>query len=295
MSKIDESITKLKALAARKQAEAKVKPQQKAKQLSLELWPEAVRGVPNAVLRGALFRVSNVREYHKERVLIASTSEHEIRYKGETLNQTDLDLWETLLHLARLQPLGTQVEFTAHALLKELGRSTGKSQHEQFKDEVARLASGLVEITWVKEKKTFGGTLVSSYFRDEETGRYVIKFNTDMHNLYGMGSTYIDWEQRKALGRNNLAKWLHGNYASNATILDYKVETIRSLSGSGSPLKEFRRMLKTALDQLIEIGAIKSWSIDAKPDLVRVDKVPSKAQRKHLASSAKSYPQNRAI
>lgn len=294
MSKIDESLTKLKALAARKQAEAKVKPQQKAKQLSLELWPEAVRGVPNAVLRGALFRVAKERDTYKTRTLIASTSEHEIRYKGETLNQTDLDLWETLLHLARLQPLGTQVEFTAHSLLKELGRGTGKSQHEQLKDELMRLITGGVEITWVKEKKAFGGALVSSYFRDELTGRYVVKFNTDMTNLYSMGSTYIDWEQRKALGKNNLAKWLHGNYASNAVILDYKVETIRELSGSGSPLKEFRRKLKAALDQLVEIGAVRSWSIDAKTDLVRVDKVPSKTQRKHLAN-AKSYPQNRAI
>jgi TrfA protein len=294
MAKIDDSIAKIKALAVRKQAEGKAKPPPKAKQLSLELWPEAVRGVPNAVLRGALFRVAKERDFHKERVLIATTTEHEIRYKGETLNQTDLDLWETLLHLARLQPLGTQVEFTAHSLLKELGRGTGKSQHEQFKDEIARLAGGMVEITWIKEKKAFGGTLVSSYFRDNETGRYVVKFNTDMHNLYGMGSTYIDWEQRKALGKNNLAKWLHGNYASNATILDYKVETIRNLSGSTSALNRFRQTLKAALDQLVEIGAIKSWSIDAKTDLVRVDKVPSKAQRKHLAN-AKSYPQNRAI
>jgi putative NADH-flavin reductase len=108
-----------------------------------------------------------------------------------------------------------------------------------------------------------------------------------MTNLYSMGSTYIDWEQRKALGRNNLAKWLHGNYASNVIVLDYKVKTIHSLSGSGSPLKEFRRMLKAALNQLIEVGAIRSWSIDADTDLVRVDKVPSKAQRKHLANAKK--------
>lgn len=282
------------AKARTKAVAAKATSSAKAKQLSLELWPEAVRGVPNAVLRGALFRVAKEREYHKERTLIASTSEHDIRFMGTTFNQTDLDLWETLLHLARLQPLGTEVEFTAHSLLKELGRGTGKSQHEQLKEELMRLIGGVVEITWVKEKKAFGGALVSSYFRDDETGRYVVKFNNDMTKLYGMGSTYIDWEQRKALGKNNLAKWLHGNYASNVTILDYKVETIRVLSGSGSSLKEFRRKLKAALDVLVDIGAIRSWSIDPKTDLVRVDKVPSRAQRKHLAN-AKSYPQNRAI
>ncbi len=274
-------------LARAKAVAAKAKPPAKAKQLSLELWPEAVRGVPNAGLRGALFRVAKERDFHRELTLIATTSEHEIRYRGESLNQTDLDLWETLLHLARLQPLDTQVEFTAHALLQVLGRSTAGTQHELLKEQLARLIGGVVEITWVKEKKAFAGALVSSYFRDNETGRYVIKFNTDMHNLYAMGSTYIDWEQRKALGKNNLAKWLHGNYASNVTILDYKVETIRNLSGSTSELRRFRQTLRAALDELVVIGAIRSWSMDPKTDLVRVDKVPSKAQRKHLANAKK--------
>lgn len=287
MTKYSDSLAKIKELAARKLAEGKAKPPPKAKQLSLELWPEAVRGVPNAVLRGALFRVAKEREYHKERTLIASTSEHEIHYRGETLNQTDLDVWETLLHLARLQPLETQVEFTAHALLKVLGRSTAGTQHELLKEQIARFIGGVVEITWVKERKTFMGALVSSAFRDDETGHWVVKFNTDMHNLYGMGSTYIDWEQRKALGKNNLAKWLHGNYASNVAILDYKVETIRNLSGSTSELRRFRQTLRAALDELVNIGAIRSWSIDPKTDLVRVDKVPSKAQRKHLATAKK--------
>ena len=51
-------------------------------QLSLELWPDAMRGVPNAVLRGALFGVSQVRKTHKKRTLIAATENYEIRFKG---------------------------------------------------------------------------------------------------------------------------------------------------------------------------------------------------------------------
>ena len=48
---IEQKIARLKETAARKVAEAKkVVPEQ---QLRLELWPDEVRGVPNAVLRGA--------------------------------------------------------------------------------------------------------------------------------------------------------------------------------------------------------------------------------------------------
>jgi len=275
------------ALAKARGATAKKAKAPAAKQLSLELWPDAVRGVPNAVLRGALFGVSQRRKTHKKRTIIAAVEGYEIRFKGETFNQTDLDVWETLLQLARLQPLGTKVEFTAHSLLKELGRGTGKTQHEQLKEELSRLIGGVVEITWTKEKKAFAGALVSGYFRDDETGRYVVKFNPDMAQLYGVGHTLIDWSERQSLGNNSLAKWLHGFYSSHAKPFPYKVETIQGLCGSVTELKGFRRLLRSALAQLVDVGAIKSWSIDPKTDLVEVVNVPSQTQLKHLTKAKK--------
>src|SRR5207302_10251239 len=74
-----------------------------APQLSLDLWPDAVRGVPNAVLRGALFSVSQRRAW-ADRELVATVEGVEIRFKGERFNQTDLDVWEVLVRLARQQP-----------------------------------------------------------------------------------------------------------------------------------------------------------------------------------------------
>ena len=282
----------LELAKARVGAVKKVAPKTPAaKQLHLELWPDAVRGVPNAVLRGALFGISQRRKIHKKRTVIAAVDGYEIRFKGETFNQTDLDVWETLLQLARLQPLGTKVEFTAHSLLKELGRGTGKTQHEQLKEELSRLIGGVVEITWTKEKKAFAGALVSGYFRDDETGRYVVKFNPDMAQLYGVGHTLIDWSERQALGTNSLAKWLHGFYASHAKPFPYKVETIYGLCGSTvERLGDFRKLLRTALAQLVNVGTIKSWTIDQKTDLVEVVNLPSNTQIKHLTKA-----QNRPI
>lgn len=271
----------LEIAKARVKAIKKVTPAP-AKQLSLELWPEAVRGVPNAILRGSLFGVGSVRKLHQKRTLITALEGYEIRFKGETFNQTDLDVWETLLHLARLQPLGTKVEFTAHSFLKVLRRGTGKTQHEQLKEELSRLIGGVTEITWTKEKKTFVGALISGFFRDEETGRYVVKFNSDMLQLYGMGHTLIDWESRQALGRNNLAKWLQGFYSSHAKPFPMKVATLRELCGSEEVLKNFKIRLKAALNELVQVGTIKSWEIQP-GDLVAVSVVPSRSQLKHLS------------
>lgn len=258
-------------------------------QLSLELWPEAVRAVPNAVLRGSLFTVSKQRATAKRRELLAAVDGVEIRFKGERFNQTDLDLWEMLLHLARLQPLGNQVSFSAYALLKELGRGTGGKDHDELKEGIARLRGGVVEITWLNEGekgRTFGGGLVADYYRDEASQRYVVVFDEKMLSLYEGGYTYVDWRQRQALGNNNLAKWLQGFYASHAAPYGYKVETIKNLCGSTiGRLPDFRRLLRAALDELVKVGSIKSWSIN--DDLINVVNMPTKSQIKHLKRKTK--------
>ncbi len=258
----------------------------KTRQLALPFWPEEVRSVPNAVLRGALFTVSKDRAVLKELTPIACVDGIEIRAKNDRLNQVDLDLWEMLLHLQRLQPLGNRVEFTAHAMLQALGRTTGGKDHQWLDNALARLIGSVVEIKWVKERKAFAGALVSSFFRDDETGRYVVKFNQEMATLYGQGHTYIDWEQRQALGQNNLAKWLHGFYTTHAAPFGYKVETLKNLCGSTvDRLGDFRKLLRTALGKLVEIGAIGGWQIDADTDVVTVEKEPTATQRRHLARS----------
>jgi hypothetical protein len=270
--------------AADKKAVAKAKRDAKrvdaVKHVQLALpWPEAVRAVPNAVLRGALFSVASEREAFAKRTLIATVEGIEVRFQGTRPNQTDLDVWEMLLHLARLQPLSSEVRFTANAMLKELGRGTGKTQHEQLKDEMMRLLAGGVEITWTKDKKTFAGTLISSFFRDEDTGLYVVKFNRDFGKLYATGHTTIDWAQRKSLGRNNVAKWLHGFYSSHEQPYAYKVETLQRLCGSTATLREFRRLLRESLERLIELGTITRWEIEASTDLVSVIKPKTKQIR----------------
>ena len=79
----------------------------------LPLWPEPKRGAPNSFIRSALFAAiqGKDRQFMKETVL-ASQDGIVIKYTGEQLNQADLDVWETIVHLAREQPLSTFCSFT---------------------------------------------------------------------------------------------------------------------------------------------------------------------------------------
>lgn len=279
---LDESLAFAKMKAAEVAANARKieEPGQ-----NLEEWAGSARGVPNVLLRNALFGVSQVRTINKERVVIASNKDVEIRFKGESFNQTDLDVLETLLHLARLQPFGHSFKFTANSFLKLMGRKNGRTQYEQLKDDFARLMSGYIEITYINEKKSFMGTLLDDATRDDITKTYTTVFKPHIMKLFDDGFTLNDWEQRQALGKNNLAKWLQGYYSTHADPYPIKVETLHKLCGStDKELFSFRQKLKVALDELVRVGSLKSWEI-LPGDLVSVQVVPSRAQLKHLSRS----------
>lgn len=249
---------------------AAAKKAPKPKQTMLPFWPEGTRRVPNLILRNALFGVSKDREFYGPMRLVASLEGHTVKVT-ERLNQYDLDNLEMLLHLQREQPLGSRVAFTGHGFLKAMGRGTSGKHHKELHEDLTRLARATVEIRWTNERKSYTGSLVSGFARDEDTGTFVVTFNQDMMRLYEAGSTQIDWDQRLQLGKSFLAKWLQVFYTSHDVPYAMKVDTLREQSGSDSPLREFRRMLKVALDKLVDIGLLSSWTIEK--DLVKVQKL----------------------
>ena len=250
------------------------------KVLQLPFWSESARGVPNSALRGALFAAiqGKDRRYMKGE-LLAMQGGMEIRFTGMQLDQSDLNVWEQALHLARQHPLGTRCEFSAHGFLKALGRRTGKSDHEWLKDVFRRLAGAVTEIT--HNRLTYGGSLLE-FYRDEDTQRYRLEINPKIKVLYDAGWTACDWQQRQQLRGKPLALWLHGFYASHAAPHPMKVETLHRLSGSrNKQMAGFNRYLKAALTDLQAAGTIRDFEI--KNGLISVDNMPSKSQRKYLA------------
>lgn len=266
--------------ALEKSIKQKAKRPQTAKVVQLPFWPEPTRGVPSSALRGALFAAiqGKDRQYLKGE-LLAVQQGVEIRFTGMQLDQSDLDVWEQALHLARHYPLGTHCNFTAHAFLKALGRKTGKKDHEWLKDVFRRLMGCGIEVT--HGRFTYGGSLLE-FVRDEVTGRYVVHFNPTLSNLYDAGWTAIEWQQRQTLRRKPLALWLHGYYATHAEPYPVKVETLKKLSGSRTKeVWKFKQNLKTALDEVKAIGAINGYEIDGN-DLVIPYRTPSDTRRRHL-------------
>ncbi len=253
-----------------------------ARVVQLPLWPEPVRGMPNSILRSAMFgAIRRGRRTFLQGEPIASYEGITILQTGPRLDQADLDVWEQCIHMARTNGLGTRIQFAAHGFLKTIERSTGKSQHEWLRNAIRRLASSVVEVK--DGKRAYFGPMLHHGARDDETGHYRIEINPAIASLYGSdGWSQIEFEQRKALKRQPLAQWLHGFYSTHAVPYPIKVETIHRLSGSeNKELKSFRRELRGALEKL-EAATGWTWSID-NADLVRIGKRLTNRQARHSA------------
>ena len=275
-------LQRLMAKASSEPQSAVVNPS--AKVVYLPERAAAKRGVPHAALRSSLFAaVQGKHRRYMTRELLATPERLEIRFTGIQLDQSDLDVWELLLHLAWLHPLGTRCQFQAKPLLKELGRSTGKKDREWLKDSVARLGGCFVEVTY--GRWTYGGSLLELY-RDEETGRYVLELNPKLINLFHAGWTAMDRGRRRQLRRKPLALWLYGYLASHAAPFPVTVEYLHRLSGSNTKsMRKFKQNLVAALQNLQDLGIIRSFEIIG--NIVHVKTVLSPSQRRSL-SQAKS-------
>lgn len=255
------------------------------KKVSLPVWPEAVRAVPNAALRSALFGVikKGARAY-LEREKIHAQEGINIVYTGARLDQCDLDTWEAVLHIVRLQALGDECRVTAYQLLKVLGKTDTGINRDTLDRRLSRMKATGVDVT--VGRYGYEGSLIDEVFRDKETRQYVIRLNPKLSSLFAADQfTQVDWAVRHALDGKPLAQWLHGYYASHAKPYPVNVATLLKLSGSeNEDTSSWRQKLRKALDALTDASKANGlpFSYEICGDLVHVQKQGSGTQRRHL-------------
>lgn len=255
----------------------------------LPIWPDAVRAVPNGMLRSALFgAIRRGSRRYMERARIAALEGIEIFYTGQRLDQGDLDVWETILHLARLQGLGNECRVTAYQLLKILGKTDSGKNRDILDIRLSRMKATGVDVQ--VGRYGYEGSLIDEVYRDKETMEYVFRLNAKLRALFEPDQfTQIDWVVRRELDGKPLAQWLHGFYASHAKPYPVSVAKLHELCGSDfDALNDFRPKLRKALDAVADACKInnQSFSYEVQNDIVHVKKEPSSAQLRHLTKKA---------
>lgn len=252
-------------------------------QTQLPMWPQNLRGLPNVFARSAFFNIANVRSGPRKnykRREIASLQGITITHSGEEMRQDDCDVFLQILHLARMQNLGTVVRFTAHSMLTELGWTRNTGSYKRLADCLDRQTASAVAVTVSGKdlvRENYTGSLIR-LFRWKEDGdaagpasrEWTVVLEPEIIALFGPSSySHLNWKTRLKL--SPLGKWLHAFYHTHAEPFPYKVETLHRISDSQTKdLRHFRYKLKAALAKLVEEDFFLSAEIDARTDLVSV-------------------------
>ncbi len=257
--------------------------------VQLPMWPEPVRAVPNGFLRSALFgAIRKGRRRYINGEQIAAIEGVEIFYKGESLDQGDLDVWESVLHAVRLQELGSQCRLTSYVLLKLMGLTDTGKNRATLHTRIERLVANALTVK--QGRYSYMGNLIAGAAKDEDTQEWVIELNPKLRPLFAADQfTQIEWAVRRTMNGHQLAQWLHGFYASHAKPYPVKIETLHKLCGSEQGvMSDFAKKLRKALDAVVMANMAhgEGFSYEIYGDLVHVEKKAKGAQRRHLAKKA---------
>jgi len=261
--------------------------------LKLPVWQERMRALPNGMLRSALFgAIGKGQRRALNAEPIAAIDGVSITYTGWRLNQSDLDVYEAVLHALRIYEMGEYCRITSYSLLKIMGKKDtgGGGNRDTLCAALMRLRANAVVLK--QSKYTYIGGLLDSAIQNEDTKEWIISLNPVLRALFEPDQfTVFDWEVRRVLSGQPLAQWLHGFYASHAKPLPMKVGTLHKLCGSEIEKEfHFKEKLKKALDAVSEAYKITEkgyFNYEIEGGVVHIEKLPSKSQRRHLAKKSR--------
>jgi hypothetical protein len=211
---------------------------------------ENKRAIPNVFLRGGLFGlVRKGRRALVKDMPIFTMSQYEIKFSGEQMDQNDLELWDTLIYLAKDRKIDSELHITLYDLCKQMNLTYNQERSKKLTERAMRLKFGTVIIK--SNGKLFAGSLINNVFINERDGKLVIEYNKKLMPLFiDNDFTFIDNTIRQQLGDNQLSRWLFCFYATHKEPIPFSFDFLHKLSGSCAEKKEFNRKIKLALEEI---------------------------------------------
>ena len=243
---------------------------ERKKVYQLAFWDDDKRAMPTDFVACALFAALHGKNTQYLRgEYIACINGYTVTYTGKRLTQVHADIVMGALHLMRGRPQGDTVEFRVRPFLRLIGRHTGKTDRDSFRQLIDDVIATAVRITKPDGKVGYVGSILAKA-KDVEDGDdtvFVLEVHREIARLFEGGFGTIDWEKRKTLMRHPLCLWLQ-LYFSKFGTRPIAVAELHRLSGSTAPLKKFRQNLRAALS-VLESKDVVAARIDPATDSVR--------------------------
>lgn len=208
-----------------------------------------------------------------------------MRYTGPRLDQGDLDVWITLLHIAREKQMGKTFKTSAYELLKLQGKTDAGNNRKTLYKRLFRLRAGTLELS--TKRYSYTGGLVDSFARDDVEQKLIITLNLKLSYLFGPNQfTHIDWSVRRSLNAKPLAQWLHGYLSTHAEPFPVSIGTLMMMAGSlDSSASSREQNIRRALDALQHASNLhgQPFSYEISGGNVYFTKTPTSSQARHIA------------
>jgi len=263
-------------------------------------WRDSERGIPNPLVRCALF---SARNHNVSRQLYGASNPlvfqviggGEVKYTGEELRQDDELVWMHLVHLCK-EACSEWVSFTPYQFLKAIGWHTTKIYYARLFESFARLAGGLIMVYNPGSDRGITTRLVARFaYAKKPHAKWTVRvFDKDDELLFLFETLYsrVDWDIRLALPEG-ICSWLHGFLSSHREPFPHKIETLALGAGlTLTPpnndeltdaqrakyrmdrLRDLRTKFRTAAATLVTVGFLESFELtrDGVLHVVRVPK-----------------------
>ncbi len=198
-------------------------------------------------------------------------------YTGEIFDQWDLDV---LMHCARHTKMGTAnarlLRLDPGKLLTSLNLRNNQRNRDKVFTSLYRLHSGQIEIRG--ERYRYLTRLINRLLLDENRRFVLLEANADLVASLRQGRhAAVDIRDRFTLGRNGLAKWMHGALMVFKGGFAAELECLHKLCGSSArSIKGFSQSTAKALDNLAKAGIVEHWELHE--GQVRVAATPAELQ-----------------
>ncbi len=257
-----------------------------------EPWPEGFWGLPNWLSHSALCSCFKNDAGHygdtaEQMIELHSLSNLTISASGPRLHQGDLDPILMCIHSCRF---GDSIETTPARFLHGMQRGDSTRDVDELLDSLTRISN--CHVVAIKNRNTpqvraWKGPLIRFEVLPKPNSRSgrgrLIRISLDpkLGEFCGKDFTWIEVRDRAALRQHRMAAGLHAFYSTHVEPHAYTLELIRSLLGVSTKGKQFKCLLRSALELLEDKGIVLGWAIDAGKLTVTPKLTPTK--RRFLA------------
>lgn len=268
----------------------------------LVLWPESERGIPNELVRCAVFSAKNRKEQREvyranAPLTVPVIGGGEVIYTGEELRQDDETVWMQLVHMSK-ESRSPVVYFTPYSFFKSINWPYKGTSYTRLLTTIRRLKGASIEVYSSRFDRGMSASLIAdfTYNKKSDGEPWSVRVFTPENELLFLFDKFysrVDWDTRLALPEG-VSTWLHGFFSSHREPFDHRVETLAIGAGLTleSPddehldqaariakrkerLREAKKTIKRALESLQNMGFLKSFEI-TRAGLVHVERAVKK-------------------